>query len=183
MVLVGTKQGALSFFLMRQRNAAAAKYARGKLLDIGCNHGELMEFLPKNTDYSGIDIHPKISAITFPYRQVSAEDSLAELGKFDSATMIAVIEHLKKPGQAVRNVTKILNKKGRIIITTPSTLGDKLHAIGSKIGLVSSFAAEDHQKIFTLMELGGLLKKNGFTILESRAFLFGLNLLIVGEKN
>ena len=78
---------------------------------------------------------------------------------------------------------EILNNKGRIIITTPSKLGGKIHALGSGIGLASSFAAEDHQKIFSLGELEALLEKNGFAIIESKKFLFGLNLLIVGEKN
>ena len=168
---------------MKQRNSEAAKHVRGKLLDIGCNHGELRGFLPPGTNYSGIDIHPEKGPIKFPYKQASAEESLKALGKFDSATMIAVIEHLKRPELALRNVGEILNNKGRIIITTPSKLGGKIHALGSGIGLASSFAAEDHQKIFSLGELEALLEKNGFAIIESKKFLFGLNLLIVGEKN
>jgi len=178
---MGKKWGVLSDFLLEQRNSIAAKYIKGNLLDVGCNRGDLREFISLNTEYSGIDINPKTRQIKFPYKQLSVENNLKQLGKFDSITLIALIEHLKKPEQAIKNIREILNNKGRIIITTPSKIGDKIHSIGSKIGLVSKFASEDHQRIFSLNELENLLKKQGFRIIESKTFLFGLNLLVVGE--
>ncbi|MFH1391822.1 MAG: class I SAM-dependent methyltransferase [Candidatus Diapherotrites archaeon] len=178
---MGVQVGILSNFLLRQRNSLAAKYVKGKMLDVGCNEGEFRKFILPNTNYFGIDINPKPKKVNFPFKQLSVENNLEQLGKFDSVTLIALIEHLKKPEKAIKNVHKILNKKGRIIITTPSKIGDKIHSITSTIGLVSKFAAEDHQKIFSLEELEFLLKNQGFKIIESKTFFFGLNLLVVGE--
>ncbi len=72
--------------------------------------------------------------------------------------------------------------KGRLIITTPTPLGDRVHGFFSNLDMVSKDASEDHQHIFTLAELRRLLLNNGFTVRYESLFLLGLNQVIVGEK-
>ncbi len=57
-----------------------------------------------------------------------------------------------------------------------------MHKIFRRIGLVSSFAAEDHKHIFSLEELKSACQQAGFRIIEARTFKLGFNQFVVCEK-
>ncbi len=179
------EKGFLSAFLQSARIKQAAEYISGtKIVDIGGRDGKLSEIL-KGKQYTVIDIAPEtLVKPGLKYIHMSVYDeSIVKLGKFDCATLIAVIEHLEFPDKAIGNIGKILKKGGRLIITTPSNTGNRIHTIMSGIGITSKDASEDHQKIFTLPELEGIIEKNGFDVIISRQFFAGLNQIVVAEKN
>jgi ubiquinone/menaquinone biosynthesis C-methylase UbiE len=114
--------------LWQKMDEYARKVSSGnRILDVGCGNGKLLEFLPANIDYLGIDSSKKmieISASRFPGKKFKTADIL-ELQKlnetdFDEIFCIAVIHHL--PGQdlrirALQNMAEKLNPGGKIIIT------------------------------------------------------------------
>jgi 2-polyprenyl-3-methyl-5-hydroxy-6-metoxy-1,4-benzoquinol methylase len=129
----------------------------------------------------GIDLQIKIKP-EFEFHKRDALGDLSDLGLFDSILLIAVIEHVTQAQELLRNLSKQLAPGGRLILTTPSKAGDALHHHLSGVGLASSDAAEDHEKIFTLEELKALIADAGLTPTHASTFFFGLNQLVVGEK-
>ncbi|VVB99070.1 Ubiquinone biosynthesis O-methyltransferase [uncultured archaeon] len=180
------EEGLLTGFLIRQRNTEVARRVSGKsVLDIGCERGSLKRFLPKGISYTGMDLLPREKfRPDFGYFTADIQKGIPEelLSKFDCVAMAAVVEHLTKPEKAMENCFKALMPGGMLIITTPTKRGDWLHKLLSRIGLVSSDAAEDHQKIFEMQELKGLIEKKGFNVLETSEFQLGMNQLVVAEK-
>ncbi|QQR93161.1 MAG: class I SAM-dependent methyltransferase [Candidatus Iainarchaeum archaeon] len=177
-----SQAGLFSYYIRDARNGIAAKHVRGtRVLDMGCNSGYLRKFLPTGIEYVGVDVRPPFGA-DFLYHQRGIHDSLHDLGTFDTIFLLATIEHLTKITEALENLTPLLRKGGQLIITTPSPLGDNIHHMGSKIGLFSSAAADEHEKIFNLEELNALLKSVKLDVTTSSTFLFGLNQLVIGEK-
>ena len=174
----------LSKYLIKKRNSLVSRNVKGKtLLDIGCDRGNLKEYLSKEIDYVGIDVKSKeFFKLKCKYIQMDVEDNLSSLGEVECITMVAVIEHLKNPKKAIKNIFEILKPSGRLIITTPTKLGDKIYQRMSKIGLVSSNAARQHQSIFDVEDLTKLLKSEGFDIVKAHTFEFGLNQLVIAKK-
>jgi SAM-dependent methyltransferase len=99
---------------------AVSKYARGKLLDIGCGEKPYKEMVAPYVDqHIGIDhkntLHTKSNIDRFG----TAYDIPAEDNEFDSVLCTNVLEHLEKPEEALRECYRILKRKGIAIYTVP----------------------------------------------------------------
>lgn len=176
------RQGRLSVFLQQKRINAAKPWVIGpRVLDVGTNEGNFRLVLPPGTEYIGIDIKPsKHSGFTFFQR--SGLEDLSDLGLFDSVCLLAVIEHVPQYERLVKNLAKSLRFGGRLVLTTPTPLGDQVHHFFSNLDVVSKDASDDHEHIFSLDELQKLLVKNGFEIEFASHFFLGLNQVVVGKK-
>jgi len=88
------------------------KKFKGKILDLGCGDGALVQLLNTKKDIiaEGIDIGHGINFETdrLPYKNNS----------FDIAIMYSVIEHIHNPGNILTEVKRILKPGGAIIIIT-----------------------------------------------------------------
>ena len=88
------------------------KYARGKLLDIGCNDKGLSKHLSPEIQYSGID-YPKINL---------DEDKLPyEKNSFDAVACLEVMEHLKDPTNLIKEIKRVVKPDGIIFISLPNS--------------------------------------------------------------
>ena len=99
---------------------------------------------------SGIGIDPdepsNWPAGPYEFRQGRFPEALNPADRFDAITMLAVIEHVpdeirKKWFETVRAVLK---PGGRIIITVPAPLVDRLLDIGIRLHLLHGMDAESH---------------------------------------
>jgi len=101
----------------------AKKYAKGKLLDIGCGRMPYRKaFLPFVDSYTGVD-HPEISSL---YSSDIKPDVLADAKElpfpkntFDIALMFQVLEHVDSPDKVIKEAGRILKPNGILIITVP----------------------------------------------------------------
>jgi ubiquinone/menaquinone biosynthesis C-methylase UbiE len=105
------------------------KELKGKTLDIGCGLGE---FIKKNG--SGIDMNPYCvnycKGKGLDVKKGKAEKIPFKNNTFDSVFCLCVLEHLKKPKQAIKEMARVLKPKGKLILIVPTECGfrhDKTH--------------------------------------------------------
>jgi 2-polyprenyl-3-methyl-5-hydroxy-6-metoxy-1,4-benzoquinol methylase len=96
--------------------------------------------------------------------------------------MIAVIEHLRNPGNILRQIPVLLKPDGKFVLTTPTPLGGKIHAIGARINLFYKEAADQHEGFYNRTQISTLLCKYCLEITCFERFLYGGNQLVVCKK-
>ena len=132
---------------------AIQKYARGKLIDIGCGE-KLYENIikPYVAEHIGLDhentLHNKSKIDLFG----AAYNIPVENEYFDTVLCTAVLEHLEEPGKAIKEANRILKSGGHAIYSVP--LFWHLHE-----------EPRDFYR-YTKYGLKYLFEKNGFEIVE-----------------
>jgi SAM-dependent methyltransferase len=95
----------------------ASKYAKGKLLDIGCGKMPYKSiYLPKVTKYIGIDKNSGVADIKGDFLSAKIPDN-----SFDTALCTQVLEHTYDPNKFLEKIHRILRKNGALILTVPFT--------------------------------------------------------------
>ena len=176
------------FWLQKQRNSQALKHISGKtLLDVGCHHGELFDFILKTRSISGdgIDTVLKSQIVTENYTLhpgMFPTDFSAQK-KYDNITFLAVMEHI--PLDVLQTYPTLLkdylNEKGRIIITVPSKKVDYILDVLLFFKLIDGMDLEHHQN-FDRNVLKEIFVSNGYHLLHEYRFELGLNIVFVFEK-
>lgn len=178
----------IDFWLQKQRNIQATKHIVGQtLLDVGCHHGELFDFILKARLISGdgIDTVLKTKIVTEKYTlhpgMFPVDFDMQK--KYDNITFLAVMEHI--PFEVLQTYPKLLkdylNDKGRIIITVPSKKVDYILDVLLFFNLIDGMDLEHHQD-FDRNVLKEMFISNGYHLLHEYRFEMGLNLVFVFEK-
>ena len=178
----------VSRLLQRGRFLAALPYLRGDVLDLGCNTGQILPWLKPVQRYVGVDGNARVAAwwqnkhpeVEFYLRNLDG-DALGLDRRFDTVLMLAVLEHLSRPENILGQIRQLLKPEGRLVITTPSAMGDRIHHLGAAFGIFSREAAEEHKAQFTEESLRRLLSSQGLAVSQYRRFMLGGNQLCVGE--
>jgi len=184
------KDGLLSNYLRRARLTRAARYFQGTdVLDIGCDQGYLIPYLPRDVVYHGIDANPQMLKgakkrypdYTFGQLLLTHETmhSLPEK-QFDSIFMVAVAEHLEEPIAIFRYLHTRLKPGGCLVITSPDIRAHLLLVWLARLRLARNDKHE-HRYINEAM-LEPLIKENLYHLKHAGRFQFGLNHLWVLEK-
>ena len=134
----------------------AERYARGRLIDIGCGTKPYEALLaPYVTEHLGVDhegtLHARdrIDLFGSAYR-IPADD-----GEFDTALCTAVLEHLEEPEAALRECHRVLKPGGVALYSVPFIW--HLHEEPRDFFRYSRFGLEY------------LFRKTGFEVLELQA--------------
>ena len=160
----------------------ALNWMHGYVLDIGCGANKLIkEYRQKGGRGLGVDVY-----------DWGGQDLIVEnTGKlpfekatFDTATMIACINHIPNRGEVMLEVYRILKPDGHLILTN---LSPALSAIWHKYAF---WDKDQHQRgmkegeVFGLKEdeLEDLGAKNGFIIEKRRSFSWNLNTIYLYRK-
>jgi hypothetical protein len=179
----------LDRFLRDWRIKKAKKYIRpnDKILDIGAFDSSFFEMLlSKPIGYSiGLDPLLKDEIVTSNYKLISGRfpQDLPKENKFNSITMLAVLEHIPSEVQ-IKLSSKLydcLEPNGRIIITVPSPFVDKILWVLSKLRLIDGMSLDEHYG-FRAKETPKLFNSEQFRLLKYKSFQLGLNNLFVFEK-
>ncbi|MBZ9922624.1 class I SAM-dependent methyltransferase [Mesorhizobium sp. BR1-1-7] len=171
-------EGVLSPFLKRQRIFAVRESIKGRVLDVGCGNGALAE-LVDSRNYVGIDLDPVSIAAArkkYPSHKFVQAEHLA-VGVFDTIAALAVIEHVKDPRTFLATLKSNLVRApaARIVCTTPHPSMDWVHWVGSRIGVFSRSANEEHEDLLDKKKLSDAGRSVGLKMVSYRRFLFGAN--------
>jgi 2-polyprenyl-3-methyl-5-hydroxy-6-metoxy-1,4-benzoquinol methylase len=171
--------GLLSSWLRKKRFEVVLPYLHGKILDIGCGVGALSEFI--STDlYFGVDIDDEsLETARNKYPENRFEKKYPENLQFDTIVLVAVIEHIKTKHSFLEDLKSMLAPNGRIVLTTPHPSAEKVHSLGSKIGLFSSAANQEHDQLLNYDSIEKIVTQTGLIISKYKRFLFGANQLFV----
>jgi 2-polyprenyl-3-methyl-5-hydroxy-6-metoxy-1,4-benzoquinol methylase len=185
------ERGKLSGFLETVRLRQASRYINSgnRVLDLACNEGRLIDYLPQDCDYLGIDIAEKAINIArsrhpdYEFIVADLSDSIPTLThQFDIVVMLAFLEHIADPGSMLKTVIPALKTGGKIIATTPAPYGRRVHDMGAIIGVFSKEAAEEHESFLGKSDLIRIAGECGLSVMTFERFLFGFNQLIVMQK-
>lgn len=151
-----------------------------KILDIGCGAGHLMNIIKsKEKNVYGVEPDKKLVRLSkklygrLPIykRSISNIDKINY--KFNTITMIDVLEHIKNDTKALKLIKERMRKNGKLIIVVPSI--PFLYGIRDrKLG---------HFRRYSIKQLSELLDKHDFEIQEIRSWnTVGILPYFISEK-
>lgn len=102
--------------LHRDIRAALVRYARGRLLDLGCGERPYSEDMPEGVHAFGVDVPaPASSADVW---SLAAALPFAD-GAFDTVLCTQVLEHVPAPDALMAEVARVLRPGGRLVLSAP----------------------------------------------------------------
>jgi ubiquinone/menaquinone biosynthesis C-methylase UbiE len=163
------------YFKIRQLFLFEIRYLRkrkrtGKLLDIGCGIGNFLFHAEKYYEAYGVDISS--FAIKYARRRLrkttlivaSANNLPFRDNFFDVVTCFDVLEHIRYPKEALREVYRVLKLRSLLMIRVPN-----IDSIGVKIKGKNWYGFRDktHISLLSNEEWIKLMEEIGFTIVET----------------
>ncbi|MEM4288407.1 MAG: class I SAM-dependent methyltransferase [Candidatus Caldarchaeum sp.] len=116
-----------------------------RVLEVGCGLGHYKKHA-RGEDYVGIDLNPMLN----PGVVASADNLPFRSSCFDVVIMLDVIEHVEDVDSALEEAVRVLSQRGKLLITTPNTLG---------FGIYDSYADKTHIHHFSWRGLEKILAK------------------------
>jgi SAM-dependent methyltransferase len=172
---------ALGKRLRKWRTRTVLPHVRGRLLDIGCGHNDLVLAYGRDKG-TGVDVHPweGCDVVVPDTAKLPFKD-----GEFETATIIAALNHIPNRGDVLKEAHRVLAPGGRILITMLGPTVSKVwHFVrrpwdedqterGMKDGEVWGI---------TPAAVRDLLRNAGFEPTKEQGFMLGLNRLYVGTR-
>jgi len=156
--------------------------SKGKLIDVGCGSGYVLDCAKKNGfQVEGVEISKEAANVA--RTKFDAKVKVGDLLELnyptecaDVITMFHVIEHLGKPNEYIKKCKSMLKKGGLFVGIVPNTESNRSRLFGQKFVFDPPF----HFSYFTKETLKKMLEKNGFEVLEikTRRGLFNSRNLI-----
>jgi SAM-dependent methyltransferase len=168
-----------------ERVAITLGHCRGMVLDIGCGTNELARrYRSRRGTAIGVDIYPWAGAdVVCDTTQLPFSDT-----RFDTVTMLACLNHisLSKRDWVLQEARRVLKDDGRLIITMINpVIGFFAHTIRHRYDpdqLERGMGEEEVNGLWN-KEVERLLVGNGFSIIQTVPFVFGLNHLYIAQKD
>jgi SAM-dependent methyltransferase len=158
---------------------------QGLLLDIGCGTNELARhYRSRQGTAIGVDVYPWPGAnVVCDTTQLPFSDT-----HFDTVTMLACLNHisLSKRDWVLQEARRVLKDEGQLIITMINpVVGFFAHTIRHRYDpdQLERGMGEEEENGLWKKEVERLLAGNGFRIIETVPFVFGLNNLYIAQKD
>lgn len=144
------------------------KKNKGKLLDVGCAVGYLLEVAKENGwDISGVELSEfarksaerKLNIEIFP----TLEESSYSKEYFDAITAFEIIEHLQDPNAFLKKLFYLLKPKGILGISTPNLANGKTF---KSLLDWNCLTPPEHLLFFDKETLTKILENNNFEVLD-----------------
>lgn len=151
----------LEKLLQNYRFKMVKPYLIGDVLDFGGNQDELKKLVKGK------------------YLNVNYDYYAMENSHFDTIISLAVIEHIDfdEVFEIFRKFKKILNKNGRIFLTTPTKIAKPILELWSLVGILDRANIAEHKHYWSKKEIYDLAKQSGFTVKQYKRFQIGFNQL------
>ncbi|MDP1845958.1 MAG: class I SAM-dependent methyltransferase [Candidatus Moranbacteria bacterium] len=148
------------------------KLGAGKVLDVGCAFGFILQRFPDSFEKFGVDVSEYAIGVArqklpdAKFIVANAEDELPFPEEtFDIITCNDVLEHLEHPEKALKNIFKALKREGILYINTPN-----LNSFRKKVfGYADK--KEHHIGLFLHKDMMKLLEKTGFKIVKNWTYI------------
>lgn len=174
--------------LQRWRIRRALSWVRpgSHVLDVGCSDGELFaqgaDLIPSGV---GIDLLPPVTwkGRHAERRTGAFPDVLQDGETFDAIVMLAVIEHVDEATLKdwARECADRLRPDGRLVITVPSPLVDRILDVAMAVRLLDGMETEQHHG-FDPRRVPELFAGAGLDVVAAKRFQLGLNNLFVFRR-
>ncbi len=160
------------------------------VLDFGCGHQAALLTQIKYKIKFGIGVDYEVdnkkndNIQTINYKFVNKLPFKNDF--FDKIFLLAVIEHIevKKAKRLLKELSRILKPKGKIIFTTPTPASKPiLELLANKLCLISKEEINDHKKYYNREDILTCIRPLPLKLIEYKLFQLGLNSVIVLEKN
>jgi SAM-dependent methyltransferase len=108
----------------RLLDVVGAQVTTGRLLDVGCGHGLLLDEA-RARGYETVGLEVSAASASFARQQYGLDireqtlDELDDGERFDAITLIDVLEHLPDPVAAIQRCHELLAPKGVLCVVTP----------------------------------------------------------------
>lgn len=167
----------LTRYLLKNR-IKIASLATGKVLDIGCGDGYIATHI--KGDITGIDISKKLVEIARKRRIKAGVGNAEKLrfpnNSFDTIIILDTLEHLKNPLKCLKEVKRVLKKRGTLLLTVPSLFGMIPLALEIKAKLGGQ-AAPIHV-LYTKKRIRNLVMSTGLKISEAK-YIASFNMIFI----
>lgn len=175
------------YFIQRWRMQVAAHWIQkgSRVLDIGCHQGEFLLWLGEKISPS-VGYDPLYKNDTNSGKHQFFADNFQENmpfedSSFDSIVLLATIEHIVEKSVIAREAARLLRPGGRVVITVPAPLVDKILDILLLLHVVDGMSLEEHHG-FLPHELPDVFIPAGFKLRKKQKFQLFLNNLYVFER-
>jgi 2-polyprenyl-3-methyl-5-hydroxy-6-metoxy-1,4-benzoquinol methylase len=134
----------------RIRGFARLVHEGERVLDVGCNSGYIVDYVPRSCEVHGVDVQPDLIEKA-KARLVSAQVAQAEAlpfpnKSFDTVILSEVLEHVFDPVQVVREAARVARL--RFIGSTPHENGAwGKHTVSSHTFHVRCFTREELENL------------------------------------
>jgi len=136
----------------------------GRIIDIGCGPGFLLSGLKTEWEKHGVEVSRFAANFAKKWGEIFIGD-LAEANYqaefFDVVVMHHVIEHLKRPEDAILEVKRVLKRKGILLLGTPDFDSGCARHFGKNYRLLHDAS---HVSLFTNDSMHRFLRDFGFTV-------------------
>lgn len=163
----------------------------GRVLDVGCGLTDLAARIP---DYVACDRNPDVLAAQrkkYPEKDFfewdigrgAAPAALVARAPFEGILLLAVLEHVPEPAEVLARLSPLLSpSSGRLVATTPHPSGRWPLEAGAALGLLSSHAHDEHERLLGRESLEAAGRSSGLSLVLYRRFLLGMNQLAVYSR-
>lgn len=160
----------------------ALSSASGKILDVGCGHGEIL-CNAKEYFHECIGVEPSDSESEIARHNVGDggriitaffDDDFSEI-EFDALISTQVFEHLEDPENAMVNALRVLKSGGVAYFDVPN--GQRIYNNSEYYNIYA-----EHVNYYTLSSLAYLARRAGFDIIEISEIMDGNHIAIYVRK-
>jgi SAM-dependent methyltransferase len=144
----------------------------GKVLDIGCGTGAILEGIDDVWDKYGVEISKYAATEAKKYANIylgELKDAAYPSQHFDVVILFHVIEHLTSPEDVLIEVRRILKDGGRLLVGTPDFDSGCAQRFNEKFRLLHDVT---HISLFSNESLQRLLNDFGFNVRKTEFEFF-----------
>lgn len=173
---------AIDFFekiIIKSYNRLKKNASKPALLDIGSGIGIMLDTAKKiGYQATGVELSQKLADVAHKKGHEVIVTNINESPldrKFDTISMMDIIEHLEDPKQILESLKPLLNANGELIVYTPNhdslivKIAHMFYSMGIKSPIENIYACT-HTCFFTSKTLKDVLLKSGYTITDVNHF-------------
>jgi len=158
-----------------------------KILDLGCGYNAIFaKRINNNCKYVGLDISININT-NINNATLIEHDLNKSLpfnnNTFDVVTSLANLEHLQSPNAMIKEIHRVLNPGGILLLTTPSIWSKPvLEFLSFKLHLISKQEIMDHKNYFNKKILEEYCEKSNFSYYKHNYFQLFMNNFLYAKE-